>query len=361
MPTLAAGELEELVRRIFAAAESPAEVARVVAASLVLANLKGVDSHGVMRVPEYVEQIARGRIVPAAEPSVEQAGATVRVDGRWGFGQVAARKAAQLSARLARETGVAVAAVTRVHHVGRLGEYVELVAADGAVGLAFCNTGPPGGRVVPFGGRRAVLPTNPLAYAVPAGARPAIVADFSTSAAAEGRVRLARQNGTEVPEGWLVDGDGQPTRDPEALYAGGALLPAGGHRGYALGLLVELLGGALAGAGCASTGAAPGNGLVLVALDPAARSEPAAFLAEVDAVAAAILAVEPAPGFDRVRLPGEPEAETEARRRAEGIPLDDATWQDLVRAAAGLGVEVSVATDPLLPGEDRRSVPGSPI
>jgi uncharacterized oxidoreductase len=166
------------------------------------------------------------------------------------------------------------------------------------------------------------------------------VADFSTSAAAEGRVRLARQNGLEVPDGWIVDAEGRPTRDPEAFYAGGALLPGGGHRGYALALLVELLGGALAGAGCASVGAAPGNGLVLLALDPAAWRERAAFLADVDAVAGAVLAVEPAPGFDRVRLPGEPEAETEARRRAEGIPIPEATWRQLAGVASGLGVDV---------------------
>jgi uncharacterized oxidoreductase len=222
--------------------------------------------------------------------------------------------------------------------VGRLGEYVELVAETGAVAIAFCNTGPPGGRVVPFGGRRAVMATNPLAFAVPAGSRPAIVADFSTSAAAEGRVRLAYQNRVEVPEGWLVDAKGRPTQRPAALYAGGALLPAGGHRGYALGLLVEILGGVLAGAGTASTGDAPGNGLVLVALDPARFGGAEAFAAGVEAVAAAVTAVEPAPGVDRVRLPGEPEAETEAIRRAEGIPIPEPTWAEISEVSARLGV-----------------------
>jgi LDH2 family malate/lactate/ureidoglycolate dehydrogenase len=338
MPTLAAGELEDLARRILAAAGSPSETASIVAASLVLSNLKGVDSHGVMRVPEYVSHIESGRIVPAAAPHVDGSGAVVRLDGGWCFGQLAAREAARLAGAIAHDTGSAVATVVHVHHVGRLGEYVELVAAEGLVALAFCNTGPAGGRVVPHGGRRAVLATNPLAFAVPAGSRPPIVADFSTSAAAEGRVRLAYQNGLEVPEGWLVDADGHPTRDPGALYAGGALLPAGGHRGYALALLVELLGGALAGAGCSSVGDSPGNGLVLLALDPAAWGEPATFLAGVDAVTEAVLGVEPAAGFDRVRLPGEPEAEVETRRRAEGIPVADPTWNELAGLAASLGV-----------------------
>jgi uncharacterized oxidoreductase len=338
MPTLAPGELEGFVQRVLVAAGSPEGPARTVAASLVLSNLKGVDSHGVMRVPEYVRHIGEGRIVPDAEPLVERSGAGVRVDGRWCFGQLGARQAAALAAETAAETGVAVATLTHVQHVGRLGEYVELVAETGAVAIAFCNTGPPGGRVVPFGGRRAVMATNPLAFAVPAGSRPAIVADFSTSAAAEGRVRLAYQNRVEVPEGWLVDSEGRPTQDPAALYADGALLPAGGHRGYALGLLVEILGGVLAGAGTASTGDAPGNGLVLVALDPARFGGAEAFAAGVEAVAAAVTAVEPAPGVDRVRLPGEPEAETEAIRRAEGIPIPEPTWAEISEVSARLGV-----------------------
>ena len=270
----------------------------------------------------------------------------MRVDGRWCFGQVAARRASESAAAAAHETGVAVATVLHVHHVGRLGEYVELIAAEGGVGIAFCNSGPPGGRVVPHGGRRAVLATNPLAYAVPAGSRPAIVADFSTSAAAEGRVRLARQNRLEVPEGWLVDAEGRPTRDPEALYAGGALLPAGGHRGYALALLVEVLGGVLAGAGTSSTGDAPGNGLVLDRPRPGALGWRRGFLAGVDAVADALTAVEPAPEFDRVRLPGEPEAETEARRRAEGIPIPEATWEELAALAAWPRRPAGLTSDP---------------
>lgn len=339
MPTLAAGELEALVGRVLVAAGSPEGTARAVAASLVLSNLKGVDSHGAMRVPEYVGHIAEGRIVPDAEPLVQRDGVTMQVDGRWCFGQVAARLAASLAAETAPETGVAVATLTHVQHVGRLGEYVELVADAGSVAIAFCSTGPPGGRVVPFGGRRPALATNPLAFAVPAGSRPPIVADFSTSAAAEGRVRLAHRNGLEVAEGWLVDAGGRPTRDPAALYEGGALLPAGGHRGYALGLFVEILGGVLAGAGTASTGAAPGNGLVLIALHPARFGGADAFRGGVDAVADAVTAVEPAPGFDRVRLPGEPEVETEARRRTEGIPIPDATWDELLEVATRLGVD----------------------
>jgi uncharacterized oxidoreductase len=338
MPTLATDELESLVCRIFVAAGTPPRSAEVVAASLVLSNLKGVDSHGIMRVPLYLGHIETGRIVVDAEPVVERKGAVVTVAGGWCFGQLAAGEAARQVAVACREAGVAVATVSQVHHVGRLGEYVELAAREGVIALAFCNTGPPGGWVAPFGGRKAMLATNPLAYAVPAKTHPPIAADFSTSAVAVGRVWLAQENGLEIPEGWLIDVEGRSTRDPGALDAGGALLPAGGHRGYALALLVELLGGALAGAGCGLLGHDPGNGLVLVALDPGAWRDRAGFLAEVDAVAETIARAEPADGVDRVRLPGEPEAEIEAIRRAEGIPIPDGTWRGLTEAAEQLGV-----------------------
>jgi len=220
-----------------------------------------------------------------------------------------------------------------VQHVGRLGETVERVAAEGCLALVFCNTGPAGGRVAPFGGRQAVFGTNPLAYAVPTATGPPIVADFSTSATAEGRVRLARQSGERVPPGWLIDADGSPTDDPNALYEGGAILPAGGHKGYALGLLVEILGGIVAGAGCASLGVDPGNGLVLIALHPMPEG--------TDQVVTAARASPSARGVQRILLPGDPEAGTEERRRREGIPVPDTTWAEFATVAAHYGIAVT--------------------
>ncbi len=340
MPSVSAAELQGLARDVLVAAGSPETAADAVATSLVLSNLKGVDSHGVIRVAQYVSEIRAGRIVPDAEPKLQTRGSITLVDGHWCFGQIAARAAAGAASEGARSAGLAAASVAQVQHVGRLGEYVELLAVDGLVGIAFCNSGPSGGRVVPFGGSRPVLATNPVAYAIPSGSGTPIVADFSTSAAAEGRLRLARQNGLPVPDGWIVDASGRPTNDPADFYDGGALLPAGGHRGYALAVLAEVLGGVLAGAGCASAGDAPGNGVLLVALAPDAWRDPASFLDGVDRVADAVLSVPPANGVDRVRLPGEPERECEATRRRDGIPVPEATWQELVQLAAELGVEV---------------------
>lgn len=337
MPIATPEALERLIAAVLAAAGAPQQAARIVAESLVLANLEGVDSHGIIRLPQYVDEIEAGLTRPDAEPTVETHGAIAVVSGHRAFGQVAARAASDHACALACRLGAGVATLSGVCHVGRLGEYVERAAASGCVAIAFCNTGPAGGRVVPFGGAEPLLGTNPIAYAFPGGP----VADFSTSATSEGRVRAARQAGSAIPEGWILDAGGAPSTDPSDLYAGGSLLPAGGQRGTALALLAELLGGALAGAGTASTGDEPGNGLVIVAIDPRALGSPRALEERVERVLGALRAVRPAPGVERVLAPGDLEVETETRRRREGIPVPDGTWNAVCAVAARYGVDAT--------------------
>jgi LDH2 family malate/lactate/ureidoglycolate dehydrogenase len=333
--TLRAAELQALVARVFRAAGAVDDTAAEVARSLVLADLRGVESHGCMRVPEYLEYIRNGRIDPRARPTVKRHGALVRVDGHGCFGQLAAREAALGAADTAAANGVAVAIVSGVKHVGRVGEFVELAAERGLIGLAFVNGGPPGGLVAPFGARTRALGTNPLAYAFPVAREAPVVADFSTAAAAEGKVRVYRQARRPLPEGWIVDADGRPSKDPEDLYRGGSLLPAAGHKGYALGLLGEVLGGVLAGEGCACTGADPGNGMVLVVLDPGVG-----FAALAAEAVAAVRACEPASGGGRVVVPGEPELGVEQQRLNEGIPLSPWLRVALLEAAEALGIRL---------------------
>jgi LDH2 family malate/lactate/ureidoglycolate dehydrogenase len=337
--TLSPPALEELVTRVLEAAGAPPAAAAQVAGSLIVANLLGVDSHGVVRVTQYVQEIGARDLDPRARPSVDGRGLFLVVDGRGGFGQLAAAEAATRLVPHAQEAGLAAATVSGVRHVGRLGEYVELLARAGLLALALCNSGGPGGRVAPFGGSRPFFSTNPIAYALPSTSEP-VVADFSTSVVAEGRVRLARQRGERLPEAWLLDAKGSPTTDPSALYEGGSLLPAGGHKGSALALLAEVAGGVLAGAGTASTGADPGNGLVLLALDPARLRPTEAFAAAVERVAGELRLVPPAAGVDRVRAPGDLERETRAHREAHGIPVAEETWRELVSTAKSLGADV---------------------
>jgi LDH2 family malate/lactate/ureidoglycolate dehydrogenase len=232
---------------------------------------------------------------------------------------------------------VAVVTLRGVVHIGRVGEYAELAAERGCVALVWCSGGPPGGNVAPFGGRGRILGTNPVAYAFPAGSHEPVVADFSTSVSAEGKIRVHRQSGRALPDGWIVDADGSPSNDPAVFYDGGAILPAAGHKGFALGLLVELLGGIVAGAGCASLGVDPGNGVVFLVLDAARLGLD---LALVDAVIEAVEAVPPAPGFERVTVPGRPEARSLEQRSRDGIPCPRETWRLIAEAARSVGVDV---------------------
>ncbi len=338
---LSAGRLRTLTRQVLEAAGADEEAASSLAQSLILSNLRGVDSHGFMRVHEYLDRIRRGRIDPSARPTLaREDGALLQVDGNRCFGQLAARFATLHAIDKARQNGLALATANNIVHVGRLGEYVELAAQRGCIGLACCNGGPPGGNVAPFGGRAAALATNPIAFGIPAGERPAIVADFSTSTSAEGKIRLMLQAGKLLPEPWIIDAAGKPSCDPHDLYAGGAILPMAGHKGFALGLLVEIMGGIVADAGCACTGDDPGNGFVIIVLDVARLLPLSEFRARVDEVIQAVEAIPPAAGFSRVVVPGEPEVAAQRERESSGIPVSEETWRTFREVARSVGVDV---------------------
>jgi LDH2 family malate/lactate/ureidoglycolate dehydrogenase len=327
--TYSAGELLHLARAVLEAAGAPPVTANTVAESLVESNLRGHDSHGVRRLPPYVEAVTDGRVDPAAEPEVaNRRGAIVIVDGHGGFGQPAARLAAAELTAVAREHGVAAAAIRRANHVGRLGEWVEQLASEGLIAIAFCNAEP---TVAPFGGSERRLGTNPIAWATPG--KPPLVMDWSTATMPEGKLAVALARGEKVPHGVLVDSKGEPSRDPTDFYAGGALLPLGAHKGSGLSVMIQLVGGALAGTGAFGRQGAAANGTVLIALDPAAFTDD--FHDEAQQFAAALAATRPARGFDAVLVPGEIERRTRARRAQEGVPLPAATWSELEALKGG--------------------------
>ena len=208
------------------------------ARSLVLSNLVGHDSHGVIRLAQYAAWIADGQIRPAAAARRPAPQAAAVVDGGWGFGQPAAQLATRTAAELAREHAVAAVTIRDCNHVGRLGEYVAELASAGLMGLAFCNSG---AVVAPFGGTGRALGTNPFAWAAPGAGPDPLVLDFSTAGVAEGKLRVAGAEGREVAPGLIVDSGGQPTTRPEDFFAGGALLPFGGHKGSGMSIMIELL------------------------------------------------------------------------------------------------------------------------
>lgn len=342
MPTIRAEELLRLGQDVFRAIGVPDEDAAWMAQVLVRANLQGHDSHGVIRIPQYVEEWRTGKLNPKAKPRILSEGpATALMDGEAGFGQIVARGAMTLAIRKAGAAGVAAVGVRRSGHIGRLADYVEMASAQDMIALLFVNASGAGQWMAPWGGREARLSTNPLAFACPAGATPPILLDIATTTAPEGKVRVKRNRREPVPLGWIIDAQGEPTKDPEALYRTprGTLLPMAGHKGYALALMVEILAGILGRAGhvCEHPGL-DYNGLFIVVLDIARFLPPGVFRAEVDDLTGYLKSSALAPGSSRILTPGEAEVLTERERAATGIFIEEETWTQIVTAAHQLGV-----------------------
>ncbi len=346
---IAARDLERFVAATLRAAGATDEDAACVAQALVAADVAGHASHGILRAPAYLESIDQGSIDLRARPELTgEDGATARVDGHDGFGQIAGRYAMEIAIRKAREHGVSSVALVRTTHVGRLGDYVELAAEAGMVGLAFCTATSANGRVAPFGSVQAVFGTNPFAAAVPSADGRTVLCDFATSAVAEGKLQIARNKGQPVPEGWLLSPDGRPTTDPSDHYAGGPLLAFGGYKGSGLAIITDLLGGVVAGKGTpALPGLVAGNGVLFIVIDIRRLHPLDEVLAGVAAHSGMIRNATPAPGVDAVMVPGDPERRAAAEHERLGIPIDKATWRSLTEAAAQRGVAAPpVKADP---------------
>ena len=347
MPTLPADRLYALAHRIVRATGSRESEAHEVAEHLVGANLTGHDSHGLGMLPDYARMAHEGLLVPnqTLEVAVDF-GAVLVLDGRRGFGQAMAAEAMRRGCARAAEVGAAVVALRNTCHVGRIGHYGEQCAAAGMLSVHFVNGADHPPWQAPYGCSDPRLGTNPFCAAVPgaggAGGEPAVLLDMATSAIAFGKARVARNKGVPVPPGALIDAEGRPTTDPAPLVDRheGALLAFGLHKGSGLAVLCELLGGALTGGPLIhhpQRGSIINNMLSIV-IDPARLGDPARLAAEVEATKAWIKASPPAPGFEEVLLPGEPEARARAVRSRDGIPLDAKSLADILAAGESLGV-----------------------
>jgi uncharacterized oxidoreductase len=345
---IAADRLRELAATILAAAGSSADEARKVAARLVDANLAGHDSHGVIRVPQYVSQVQDGTIAPNQQADVVRETEAVTVfDGHFGYGQVVGEQAVQAAVDKARRHGIAMSALRRSAHLGRLGDWAEMAAAAGLASIHFVNaTGIPL-RVVPHGGRDGRGTTNPIAMGIPVPDGEPVVLDFATSATAEGKVRVARNKGVPIPPDCLLDAAGRPSTDPNDLYTEppGHLLPFGGvtgaHKGGALWLLVDLLAGGLGGGGCSRPpDGAPrfASGMLSIAIAPQAYADAGAIGAEIRRHLEFVKSARPRTPGGEVLLPGEPERRVRAERLASGIPVDPTTWEHILASGAQVGL-----------------------
>ncbi len=338
--TLSAAQLHDLCLALLLALGTPDDLAQVVAEALVGANLAGHDSHGLVRMPTYAQTVRDGKVHPDVRPSVvRRHGATASVSAHRGWGQPAARLAADTATDLARAQGVGGVVLQESPHVGRLGDYAERIAGADQLSMVVTNAWV---NVAPFGGRDRRLGTNPIAFGIPrAAGRPPIVSDFATSVVAEGKLQVARAYERSVPPDTIVDSDGRPTEDPNDFYDGGALLPAQGYKGYGLAVAIEVLGGILSGMAPAMLADyGDGNGMFVLAVSIGEFVELERFVSQVEQMAEALTGAPTAPDAEEILLPGQVELRTAEQRTKDGIPIPGQTWDAVVTLADELGVAV---------------------
>jgi LDH2 family malate/lactate/ureidoglycolate dehydrogenase len=316
--------------------------ALLLADSLVAADLRGVHSHGVLRVPDYVGKLTRHGVDPRGRPFlVKQRGAVLVVDGANSMGQIACDFAMRHAIDRSAETGAAAVAVRGSNHCGALFYFAMKALQRNMIGLAATNALP---AMAPWGGRDKILGINPVAVAIPSATEPPIVFDAAFSASSHGKIRVYHQKGLAIPEGWAYDSDGNPTTDSGRALAG-LLQPIGAFKGTGLAIVMGVLSSLLSGAafgtelGNMVDGPKPGlDGQFVMALDVGAFEDVACFRQRVDGIVRQIRACAPAPGFSRCYAPGELEHDTEAGYRRDGIPLSAETLAGLSDCEAALRI-----------------------
>ncbi|MDE0634629.1 MAG: Ldh family oxidoreductase [Candidatus Poribacteria bacterium] len=337
MPNLTAEELIDICLNVFQKLNIPPSEAEIVTRSMVDANRVGHDSHGVIHLPKYVQELEAGLIQPGAPIETRHESASIAVlDGNWGFGPVIATHAVALAIQKAKQTDISSVAVSRCNEVGRLGGYACLAVDAEMIGLLMVNDHGGGTCVAPHGGIEGRLSTNPIACAVPIEGQNPIVLDMSTSVVASGKIRVKQHRNEALPQGWLINAEGETTTGAEDFYGvpPAALLPFGGmvsaHKGFGLSVIVDILAGALTGAGCSrSDDARVGNGLFVLVMNVASFREFPGFSAEVERFIAYLKSAKRAAGVDTILMPGERGWHEQRKREQEGIPIDMETWQQI--------------------------------
>ena len=350
MPDIHSEMLRRFASDIFSAAGAAADESRIVGDALVEANLDGHDSHGVVRVPEYVTAMEKGLVHVGAHASVDhESDAFAVIDGNWGWGQVVAKEAMEVAIRKASSAGACTIAVRQCCHIGRAGDYVLQASQRGMAAMMFLNTHGGGKIVAPWGGRERRISANPIAMAVPRASGEPVLMDISTCAIAGGKVKVAYNSKKPIPPDCVIDSEGRPTTNP-ADYFGppvGALLPMAGHKGFALALLSDIFAGGLSGAGCSRPGVdRVGNSFLALVIDIPRFRDRASFDKEVDQLEAYMKSSKLAPGFKEILIPGEPERRVRAGREKSGIPIDDRTWQDILDTAKRYKVPTPDVSNP---------------
>lgn len=351
--------MENLTAEIFAAAGcSDAEGARI-GHRLVRANLTGHDSHGVIRIPRYVQWMRDGTIVPDQTiETVTESESFAVVDGRYGFGQSVGAQAVELGIAKAKANGVAIVALRNSGHLGRIGDWAELAVEAGLVSIHFVNVA--GSLLVaPFGGTERRMSTNPVCIGVPLDDGPPLILDFATALVAEGKVLVAATGGKALPPDALIGPDGVPNTDPKTLYGEGdihdpqggrqgegAIRTMGEHKGSGLALMCEMLAGALTGSGCAGPAERRiANGMLSIYIDLETLTADHDFGAEARAYVDFFTSARPAEADGEVLVPGEPERRRRVARLVDGLELPEQAWRDILSTAEALGLDRAAITE----------------
>jgi len=322
--------------------------ANIVADHLKGAELCGVQTHGIFQIPQYIDQIEKKELIPTAWPEVlNDDGNCATVTGNVGFGHVAADFSMRLGIEKARENSLAVIGLVRANHIGRLGHYAEIAAEQGMISMIWgSGYSVTSARAAAFGGRDRVLDTNPYCVGIPTGQqKPPVVVDFATTHGSAVKVMNAQRRGEKLPEGVIVDSEGKATTDPGDFYQGGALAAFGGHKGYAIMTVVELMGRVFSGADIHArhgegTPMMRHQGVTFMVMRADSLVPMDNFVGRVDETLAKITRSEPAVGFDKVMYPGEKEVATRQEWATNGIPFEEDVWDLFVTAATKVGVTV---------------------
>jgi uncharacterized oxidoreductase len=335
--------LRALTASIFEASGCELDEAQRIALHLVEANLVGHDSHGVIRVPTYLRWLRDGKVLPGRTLEVVfENEAIAVVDGQFGFGQTVGEQAMQLGIEKSAHHGVAVIALRNSGHLGRIGDWPLLAAQAGRLSLHFVNTSGAGILVAPHGGINRRLSANPIAAGVPLKGRSPLLLDMSACTVAEGKIRVALNKGVPLPENCIIDARGQPTTDPRVFYAEppGAILSIGGHKGYGLGVLCEVLAGALTGGGCSNPVNRDRvvNGMLSIFLDSSRFQEDQAFANELTRFIDWVKSSATVTPNGEILMPGEIEEQTKAKRLRDGIDIDETTWGQILQTAGAAGL-----------------------
>lgn len=347
MPRFSPEKLRTVGYELFTALGCRESDTHAVVDHLVESNLFGHDSHGAIRYYEYARAVEEGRFNPEARPEiVTDHPAVAVVDAGGAMGQVGATFATELAIEKAKQYGVGSVGLRNTSHVGRVGAYPLMAAKQGLIGQVFVNAGHLGYQIAPFGGLDGKLSTNPLAFSAPRRDHEPLMVDMTTSVVAEGKIRVALNKGEDIPDGWIIDHDGNPSNDPNDFKGDppGAILPLGGvvaHKGTGLSMMVEVLGGLLSGLGCANGSRTMiSNGVFLNVYSIEHFTDMDAYYDEFESLISHVKSSRVAPGFEEILIPGEPEYRRAQVVEREGIVVDDRTWELICEAGQKAGAAV---------------------